>query len=275
MSTTIRQLLQPSFSVLPLLEKRMLLEHVLGVNRAWLIAHDEVVLKDAQYQQFQALVQRRLSGEPMAYILGVREFMGLSFDVGPDVLIPRPETELLVETGLSYLSATHSECPHVLDLGTGSGVVAVSLAKFAPHAHVVAVDKSQSALSVASQNAQKHQVEVSFVQSDWFSNLPVGLYDLILSNPPYIASDDVHLKQGDLRFEPADALTDFSDGLSAICRIIHTASGFLKPGAWIWLEHGWNQAERVRALFAEYAYHDIKSLKDYAGIERITGACWL
>lgn len=267
---TVRGLLGDS--PLPRLETQMLLQHVLGVSRAWLIAHDTDPLADAPVRQYQALLGRRLGGEPMAYLVGHREFMGHAFTVEPGVLIPRPETELLVETGLAVLARGAAKRPRVLDLGTGSGAIAVSVALARPDAVVVATDISAQALEVASRNAHTLGAQVEFLQGSWFEALAGRPpFDLIVSNPPYIRDDDPHLGQGDLRFEPAGALTDGADGLAALACIAAQAPQWLLPGAGLWMEHGYDQAQAVRGLLSQAGFSHVQSLQDLAGIERISG----
>ena len=260
-------------SGLPLLEARMIVGHVLNVSRAWMIAHDSDSIAAERLVSIQEMFRRRLSGEPMAYILGQREFMGLVFKTNPSVLIPRPDTELLVETAIDLLQNRPGAT--MLDMGTGSGAIAVSVAHYCPQAAVMASDTSAEALAVARENAQNLGARVVFVESDWYEQLPVGKFDLIVSNPPYIHHADSHLEQGDLRFEPPQALTDFSDGLAAIRKIIAGAGGFLRAGGWLWLEHGWDQAESVRSLLMEAGFANVESRRDLSGIERISGGQWV
>ncbi len=260
-------------SGLPPLETRMLIGRTLNVSRSWMIAHDRDPLTDEDVEQIRALIERRLSGEPMAYIMGEREFMGLAFETSPAALIPRPETELLVETAIDYVR--QNPRANVLDMGTGTGVIAVSVARFCPGALVLATDKSPDALALARRNAEKHRAtNVRFLESDWFDGIPQQAFDLIVSNPPYIARHDPHLQQGDLRFEPPIALTDYSDGLSAIRRIIAGSRNYLASGGWMWIEHGWEQAEHVRYMLAKVGFTQIESRNDLSGIERISGGCY-
>jgi release factor glutamine methyltransferase len=247
------------------LETRMLLCHALGLSRVQLITRSEQVLDDEAARRLGALFARRLAGEPVAYLIGEREFYGLPFRVTPAVLSPRPETELLVELACERLPAGGS----VLDMGTGSGAIAVAIAHSRPDAHVTALDASAAALEIARANAGRNGVRVDFLQSDWYGALDSRRFDLIVSNPPYIVAGDRHLSQGDLRFEPVDALTDHGDGLSALRAIIAGAPGWLKENGWLLLEHGYDQAPAVRALLRDW--DAVRSWRDLAGIERASG----
>jgi release factor glutamine methyltransferase len=256
-------------SLLDALDNRILLCHALGLTRVGLITQSERALSADEAQRFAALVQRRLDGEPIAYIVGQREFFGLPFEVGGAVLIPRPDTELLVELTLERLPPSG----RVLDMGTGSGAIAVALAHTRPDADVTALDVSPEALAVARRNAAANGARVAFLQSDWYAALD-GLppFDVIASNPPYIASGDRHLSEGDLRYEPVGALTDHADGLSALRIIVAGAKARLKPAGWLLMEHGYDQSAAVRQLLSEQGYTDVQSWTDLAGIERVTGA---
>jgi release factor glutamine methyltransferase len=256
-------------TALPLdaLENRILLCHALGLTRVGLITQSERLLSELEAQALGALVARRQAGEPIAYIVGKREFFGLDFGVSEAVLIPRPDTELLVELALERLP--QDGC--VLDMGTGSGAIAVALAHTRRDAHVSALDVSEAALAVARANAARNGAAVRFVQSDWFAALGEEVFDLVVSNPPYIASGDVHLSQGDLRFEPVGALTDHADGLSALRTIIAGAPAHLTAGGWLLMEHGYDQAAQVRALLAEAGYSEVQSWRDLSSIERVSG----
>ena len=246
------------------------MERVLQKSRSWMIAHDDAYLVSDQSARFDALVQQRKNGQPMAYLIGEREFLGRMFLVSPAVLIPRPETELLVETGLACLGSQQSA--NVLDLGTGSGIIAISLACSRPGLTVMATDISEAALVVASANAATHHVQIEYRLGSWFQAVPVGMqFDLIVSNPPYIREGDQHLAEGDLRHEPRVALTDGADGLSAIREIADGVQRHLKPGGWLWVEHGYDQAEEVRSIFNQYGLRGIESKTDLAGIPRMTG----
>ena len=258
---------------LPRLEVQMLLQHVLQVPRAWLIAHDTDPIDETRTQQFLMLARRRQAGEPMAYLLGVREFMGHDFRVTPDVLIPRADTEVLVETAIGIIRQQQQAPVRVIDLGTGSGAIAVSVALACPQAFVVATDSSAAALDVARLNARVLGAQVRFFQGNWYDALPsdTPLFDLIVANPPYIHANDPHLIQGDLRFEPSGALTDGYDGLRDLSILISGAGQWLKPGGALWLEHGWDQAHAVRSMLIGAGFKRVESLTDLAGIERISG----
>lgn len=251
------------------IEVQCLLQAVLQVNRTWLLAYPEQCLDAAQRARYEALFERRIGGEPIAYILGEREFFGLNFKVTPATLIPRPDTELLVELALQH-SPQHGR---VLDLGTGSGAIALSIAHARPDVQVTATDASQAALAVARENAGRLGLgNVRLLHSDWFAALAGERFDMIVSNPPYIASDDAHLRQGDLRFEPATALASGSDGLDDIRRIVANAPAHLQPGGWLLLEHGYDQAARVCELLQQAGMVEVFSARDLADIERVSGA---
>ena len=251
------------------LEAQLLLQHVLNVNRAWLIAHENDALQANQHAAFEALLNRRLNGEPIAYILGGRAFYGLDLLVTPDTLIPRPDTETLVEAALAKIPmAAH---PSILDLGTGSGAIALAIAKNRPQASVIAVDASKAALAVAKKNAQNLSIDnVEFVLSNWFQHLNNQPFDVILSNPPYIEENDAHLSQGDLRFEPISALSSGEDGLNDIRQIIENSLVHLLPQGWLMLEHGFNQADKVADLMANTGFVSIETIKDFGGNNRVT-----
>lgn len=252
------------------IDVQMLLQRALGVSRAYLLAHPEQLLDATQRSTYDAMLQRRLLGEPIAHILGEREFFGLTLKVTPDTLIPRPDTELLVELALRRMPMEKGI--RVLDLGTGSGAIALSIAHARPNVEVVAVDASAPALAVARENAQRLDVaNVRYVQSDWFAALHGQSFDLIVSNPPYIAAGDVHLNQGDVRFEPLSALVSGADGLDDIQLIVGQAGGFLENRGWLLLEHGYDQGAAVRDLLQQSGLSEVFSAKDIAGIERVSG----
>ncbi|MFS2117354.1 peptide chain release factor N(5)-glutamine methyltransferase [Herbaspirillum frisingense] len=250
------------------LENRILLCHALRLTRVQLITQSERRLDQAESDALKALFARRLRGEPIAYIVGLREFYGLDFRVTPDVLIPRPDTELLVELAMERLPTGGA----LLDMGTGSGAIAVSIAHSRPDAVVTALDASAAALAIARENAAAHQARVTLLESDWYGALAKDQrFAVIASNPPYIVEGDVHLSQGDLRFEPVDALTDHGDGLSDLRTIIDGAPAHLLPQGWLLLEHGYDQAAAVCALLAGTGFTDVQSWHDLAGIERVSG----
>ena len=252
------------------LENRILLCHATGLTRVQLITRSDRALTADEAARLDALVARRLQGEPIAYIVGTREFFGLDFAVSDAVLIPRPDTELIVELALERLPQAMPA--RLLDMGTGSGAIAVAVAHTRPDARVTALDVSAAALDVARGNAAANGAQVRFLQSDWFAALDAAeRFEVIASNPPYIASGDVHLSQGDLRFEPVGALTDHADGLAALRILIDGAPAHLVDGGWLLLEHGYDQAAAVRALLAARGYGDVRSWQDLAGIERVSG----
>jgi len=312
------------------IEVQCLLQAVLQVNRAYLLTHPEQILDVGQQAYYAALLERRLRGEPLAYILGEREFYGLNFRVTPATLIPRADTELLVEVALQRIPSPGLASPlslypqgasppraaakllalarrergwgrgfRVLDLGTGSGAIALSIAHARPDIEVTAVDASQEALEVARENARRLLVQhepahistkplalsdvegsmrtdsvignVRLLRSDWFAALQGERFDLIVSNPPYIAANDAHLAQGDLRFEPCAALASGADGLNDIRRIVASAKEHLNTGGWLLFEHGYDQARRVRELLGTAGYAEVFSALDLAGIERVSG----
>jgi release factor glutamine methyltransferase len=254
-------------SSLDALDTRVLLCHALGLTRVQLITRADHLLTDTEAARLEALLARRAAGEPVAYLTGEREFYGLPFQVTPAVLIPRPDTELLVELACERLPRGGS----VLDMGTGSGAIAVAIAHARPDAQASALDASAAALEVARGNAARNSVQVEFLQSDWYAALLLSQrrFDMIVSNPPYIVAGDRHLSEGDLRFEPVDALTDHADGLSALRAIVAGAPAFLAPGGWLLMEHGYDQAQAVRALLQ--GWDEVQSWRDLADIERASG----
>ncbi|MCX7157553.1 MAG: peptide chain release factor N(5)-glutamine methyltransferase [Rhodocyclales bacterium] len=268
--TSVAAALAAARAKLPASEARLLLGHVMGRPAAWLISHDDRVLDEDELLAFASLVARRAGGEPVAYLVGRREFFGREFAVSSAVLIPRPETELLVDIALKAKVGA-GETARILDLGTGSGCIAVTLALEFPLAQVTAVDASAAALEVAQENAERLGATLRLLQSNWFDQLPGERFDLIVANPPYIAAADPHLAAGDLRHEPAAALSSGADGLDAIRRIIAAAPAHLTPGGQLWLEHGYDQAEAVRELLAAAGLSDIGQHRDLAGIVRVSG----
>lgn len=254
------------------LESGVLAAHVLGVDRAWLVAHDRDTVEASAQAAIEALYARRRAGEPISYLTGTREFYGLALEVNDAVLIPRPETELLVDRALDGLPRGARAC----DLGTGSGAIAVAIASARPDAEVWAVDASPRALAVARANAARHAPRITFVESDWFDAFEPRLFhrafDLLVSNPPYLADADPHLARGDLRFEPRGALAAGPTGLEAIERIARTAGAFLASGGRLLLEHGYDQGDSVPALLRATGWVDVVTWPDDAGHPRVTAA---
>jgi release factor glutamine methyltransferase len=250
-------------------DARALLRHVIGRDEAWLISHPEQLLSAKEEATYATLHARRAAGEPVAYLTGSREFFSLAFKVTPAVLIPRPETELLVEAALERIPA---DAPwRVLDLATGSGCVAIAIARRHPRAQATATDVSPAALAVARENAARHGVNVEFVESDWFAALTGRRFDLIVANPPYVAEGDPHLDAGDLRFEPRSALVAGSAGLDGIEAIVERAPFHLAAGGWLLFEHGHDQGACSRVLLAAAGFDDIVTLRDLADNERVSG----
>jgi release factor glutamine methyltransferase len=263
---TIRRALEGS-ALVPL-DAQVLLAHVLGRDRAWLVAHAGDALSREQGDRFFALAKRRRDGEPVAYLTGVREFWGLPIAVSTAVLIPRPETEALVELALSRLPTDRDL--RVLDLGTGSGAIALALAHERPRARVSATDASADALVIARANAQRLALpNVEFFAADWYNGVPATPFDLIASNPPYVEPRDPHLDLGDVRFEPRSALTPGRNGLDALRAIVGSACAHLVPGGTLVVEHGYDQSEIVRALFVAAGFAEIVTARDLAGISRV------
>ena len=254
-------------------EAELLLAHALGRSRTWLLAHgdDEIAADDAA--SFEALVERRAAGEPVAYLTGSRGFWSLDLAVTPATLVPRPETEWLVELALARIPPDAEV--RVADLGTGSGAIALAIAKERPRVRVVATDASNDALDVARGNAKRNGIaNVEFRHGDWFAPLAGETFDLIAGNPPYIALGDPHLGEGDLRFEPALALSSGDDGLDAIRAIVRDAPSHLRAGGWLLLEHGWEQGEAVRALLRDVGFVEIATERDLEGRDRVAlGRC--
>jgi len=252
-----------------LLDTEILLSLALGTSRSYLRAWPERTLQSAQYQKFLALLQERQKGTPIAYITGTREFWSREFIVTPDVLIPRPDTELLIELSLNLIAT--DQTAKIIDLGTGSGVIAITLAAERPHAQVCASDNSPAALRIAERNAGKYGIpNIRFYLSDWFTSIPTGQYNLIVSNPPYIARNDSHLHEGDLRFEPTSALCAAEQGLGAIRCIADEARRYLKPGGHFLIEHGYNQQQAVNAIFTGFNYKNVNTHTDLSGQPRVT-----
>lgn len=246
-------------------EARLLLAHASGLTRTALVAHPEALLGEGQAEAYRIALERRRAGEPIAYLVGERAFHALTLHVTPDVLIPRPETELLVDFALEVLPLGGT----LLDLGTGSGAIALALKRQRPDARVAAVEQSAAALAVARGNAADLRLEVEFFQGDWFGPLVGRQFDLIVSNPPYVAERDRHLDEGDLRYEPRAALVGGVDGLAAIRSICAAAPGHMQPAGWLCVEHGQGQDAEVRDCFERAGLESVASRPDLAGIARI------
>jgi release factor glutamine methyltransferase len=254
-------------------DAEVLLAYALSKSRSWLIAHADDTLSAEHASAYTVLVEQREAGEPVAYITGRRGFWSLDLEVTPATLIPRPETELLVELALERLPVDADS--GVLDLGTGTGAVALAIARERPRAQVIATDASAEALAVAQRNAERHGIKnVSFVHGDWFAPLGEQRFDVIVSNPPYIESHDPHLNQGDLRFEPMSALASGEDGLDDIRRIIRDAGRHLVPDGWLLFEHGWNQGDAVRMLLSNASFAKVSTMRDLEERDRVSGGCW-
>jgi release factor glutamine methyltransferase len=256
------------------LDAQLLLGAVLGRDRSWLIAHGDDALPAGEGARFDALVARRRAGEPVAYLLGRQEFHGLTLQVSPAVLVPRPDTETLVDWALELLGTelAGTDAPQVLDLGTGSGAIALAIKHGCPHASLSAVDTSPDALAVADANARSLGLPLTLLAGHWWAPVPGRRFDLVVSNPPYIAGDDHHLDA--LQHEPRLALTPGGDGLDSLREIIGGASAHLHDGSWLLLEHGHDQAQDVRALLAAAGLHEVATRRDLGGNERCTGARW-
>lgn len=251
-------------------DAELLLLHVVQQSRSWLFVHADDTLDTDVQTAYAALVERRAAGEPVAYVTGRRGFWSLELEVTPATLIPRPETELLVELALQRLPRDFGGA--VADLGTGSGAIALALARERPRARVMATDASVAALEVARRNAQRHAIDnVCFVHGDWLAPLAEQRFELIVSNPPYIEAADPHLAHGDLRYEPASALASGADGLDDIRRIVDDAHAHLQPAGWLLFEHGWNQGDAARGLLETAGYVDVFTAQDLEQRDRVSG----
>lgn len=249
------------------LDAQLLLAHTLGKTQTYLIAWPEAIISEEDFKAFSDLIASRKAGQPIAYLTGSKEFWSLDFKVTPDVLIPRPDTELLVETVLNLCNDIPKA--RILDLGTGSGAIAVALASELPNATIVATDFSEKALPVAKENAAKHRIEnIEFIQSDWYAGIPVQPFDFIVSNPPYIRNDDPHL-QTDIRFEPHSALVAEENGLADIEKIVSDVSQYLTNGGYLLIEHGFDQSQEVLAILSKQ-FSETRTLKDYANNDRLS-----
>ncbi len=253
------------------LDAQLLLARLLGQPRTWLLAHDDAALSSAQFAAWSTQLARRAAGEPLAYLLGEKEFRGLLLHVDPNVLVPRPETEVLVDWGLELLSGPLRERSpqRVADLGTGSGAIAIAVKRECPGAQVSATDASAAALGVASANADRLGTSISFAAGSWWHALDDAMFDLVLSNPPYVAAADPHLAA--LLHEPLAALTPGGDGLAALREIIGGARAHLTSGAWLVVEHGYDQADAVQALLRAHGFSEVATRADLAGQPRCTG----
>ena len=254
------------------LDAQLLLGHLLAQSRSWLLAHDEQPLVADQAAYFRAMLERRAGGEPLAYVIGACEFRSLRLQLTPDVLVPRPETELLVEWALECLGVAAQATPSVVDLGTGSGAVALAIQHASPQARVWASDASLAALAVARANGARLQLPVQWLAGDWWAPMAGRRYALAVSNPPYIAGDDTHLRA--LRHEPRAALTPEGDGLDALRRIVAGAPAHLLAGAWLLLEHGHDQADAVQKMLRGQGFKAPQTRTDLASLPRCTGAVW-
>ena len=258
----------------PQLDAELLFSHALALSRTQLITQSDKIPSESELQSAHALIARRLNGEPIAYIMGKREFWSLELLVNEHTLIPRPETELLVELALEKIP--QDQAWHIADLGTGSGAIALAIAKERPHCQIHACDTSKKALLVAERNAQHNDIKnIQFHHSDWFQNLAGRYYDLIVSNPPYVAPDDPHLKQGDLRFEPSSALSAENNGFEDLFHIAEQAKSFLKPNSWLLLEHGYEQQKILCEKLNALGYCQVTGHNDHAQQPRAISAQWV
>jgi release factor glutamine methyltransferase len=266
---TVAELLRQAGATIDRIDAELLLVHVLAQGRSWLFSHADAVIGDNDRIRFDTLARRRAAGEPVAYLTGRCGFWSLELEVGPATLIPRPETELLVELAFARIPAGRPL--RVADMGTGSGAIALAIASERPQARIIATDASADALDVARRNAASHGIgNVEFRRGDWFAPLAGEIFDLIASNPPYIAEGDPHLAEGDLRFEPDTALSSGADGLDAIRSIVGDAGAHLVPGGWLLLEHGCEQGDAIRALLADAGFIDIETARDLEDRDRIS-----
>ncbi|WP_251978323.1 peptide chain release factor N(5)-glutamine methyltransferase [Salinicola avicenniae] len=255
----------------PRLDAEVLLSHVCSRDRTWLYTWGDRELTEAELATFVDLIERRVGGCPVAYLTGVREFWGLSLQTSASTLIPRPDTECLVEVAL----ACAGEQGALLDLGTGTGAIALAFASEKPQWQVTGADLTEETVALARANAQALGiVNATFRQSDWFAAMPGERYDLIVSNPPYIANDDPHLGQADVRFEPRSALVAEAHGMAALLHLVEMAPDHLRSGAWLWLEHGYDQAAAVRDALTQRGFQQVESYRDLGGHERVSGGQW-
>ena len=266
-----KQQLEQSGSDSARLDAEILLGYALDKNRSWLYTHSDYALSDAELIKINALLAKRIAGQPIAHLVGERDFWSLSLYVNSSTLIPRPDTETLVEWALELPLLANAR---ILDLGTGTGAIALALASEQPSWQVTGVDKSEDAVELAYKNAKKNQLQqVEFKASDWFEQV-IGSFDLIVSNPPYIDGQDPHLQQGDVRFEPMTALVAEQQGLADIVHIIDQAPHYLRDQAWLLIEHGYQQAEQVRELLKAKGFQQVETREDLGGQPRISGGQW-
>jgi len=250
------------------LDAQLLACYACNITQTTIIAHPNQTLTTQQLELFKTSLNKRTKGEPLAYITGSKEFWSLEFNVNKHVLVPRPETELLVELTLNMIS--NLERPRILELGTGSGAVAISIANERSDCYMIASDVSQHALEVAKDNALKHKTKINFIKSNWYENIPKEKFDVIVSNPPYVASNDPHLENNVLRYEPENAVISGDDGLEDIQKIILGATTYLSNKGYLLLEHGFQQNEKVQNLFKKNSLHKITTHKDFLGNSRAT-----
>lgn len=266
-----KQQLEQSGSDSARLDAEILLGYALDKNRTWLYTHSDYALSDVEFESLNGLLEKRIAGQPIAHLVGERDFWSLTLEVNASTLIPRPDTETLVEWALELPLLANAR---VLDLGTGTGAIALALASEQPSWQVIGVDKSDDAVQLALNNAQKNQLQqVKFKSSDWFEQV-AGSFDLIVSNPPYINGQDPHLQQGDVRFEPMSALVAEQQGLADIVHIIDQAPHYLRDQAWLLIEHGYQQAEQVRELLKAKGFQQVETREDLGGQPRISGGQW-
>ena len=266
-----KQQLEQSGSDSARLDAEILLGYALDKNRTWLYTHSDYALSDVEFESLNGLLEKRIAGQPIAHLVGERDFWSLTLEVNASTLIPRPDTETLVEWALELPLLANAR---VLDLGTGTGAIALALASEQPSWQVIGVDKSDDAVQLAFNNAQKNQLQqVEFKSSDWFEQV-AGSFDLIVSNPPYIDGQDPHLQQGDVRFEPMSALVAEQQGLADIVHIIDQAPHYLRDQAWLLIEHGYQQAEQVRELLKAKGFQQVETREDLGGQPRISGGQW-
>lgn len=273
MGLTVAQALALARSIgVERLDAQLLLGHHLSQSRSWLLAHDDALLSEATAIAFEADCRRSADDMPLAYLTGEQAFHGLALKITPKVLIPRPDTETLVDWALQCLAACPSARPEVLDMGTGSGAIALAIAQAFNAARVTGTDLSDSALAVAQANAARLQLPLETALGNWWQAVPHRQFDLVVSNPPYIAGDDPHLPA--LRHEPRLALTPEGDGLDSIRSIVAGSTKGMKPGAWLLIEHGWDQAEAVRALLTNAGFDQVQTRHDLGHRPRCSGGCW-